>query len=412
MGRREDSKAAIGAIHRHVDTITDVCYLSQGQIDENADNNTLIGALQKNKLAYPIDGISGYQLHGKVRGLFDHVTRRHRYRESHGRLAGLLDDLDNAIVSYRHSKTKAHKDSDFLLSEVREVVMDIMDTLSDTVEMFANVVNDEFSVVSDINERIRQTKRCLADISKINTIFESLGIEHMQQWVSVDLALEQLLMKVLKSHVDRCLTDLSASSRKLNTMLSKLITSKQFQHTNRLIDAFSGKFKKEPGYRPDIESLENIPDCFACAGAIQAKGYADIDSARDEELLIELAKAALEKSELPKGESDAETVGATQNNMDSEELEVVDPFIECVELFFDALMAEEGPDRLSAITAYEKLEVDGAIEDWLLAIHGYYAIQKKAIDPTWRLKESVEIEMPYSGTYYLSNMTFIRRGVE
>lgn len=410
MGRREDSKAAIGAIHRHVDTITDICYMSQGQIEENGDNDTLIGALQKNKLAYPIDGVAGYQLHGKVRGLFDHVTRRHRYRESHGRLAGLLDDLDNAIVSYRHAKLKANSDTDYMLSEVREVVMDIMDTLSDTVEMFANVVNDEFSVVTDVNERIRQTKRCLSDISKINTIFESLGIDKMSQWVDIDLSLEQLLMKVLKAHVDACLNDLSASSRKLNAMLAKLITSKQHQQNNRIIDAFSGKFRKDPGYRPSIESLENVPDCFAMAEALQMGSFPNVESQRDEQTLIKIAQDALLKAEFKPEQSPSDDSSPTINSLDNEEDEVIDPFVEYVELFFDALLAENGPEVLSALKAYELLEVDGEIEDWLMTVSNYYETQKKVVDPIWRLKETVEVEMPYAGTLYVSNMTFIRRG--
>ena len=52
MGRREDARAAAGALHRHAETISDACYLGQGQIDEIPDNNTMISALQKNKLGF------------------------------------------------------------------------------------------------------------------------------------------------------------------------------------------------------------------------------------------------------------------------------------------------------------------------------------------------------------------------
>lgn len=412
MGRREDAKAAVGALHRHTDALSDVCYLNQGQIDEVADNDTMISTLQKNKLAYPIDGLSGYQLHGKVRGLFDHVTRRHRYRESHSRLAGIIEDLESSILSYRHAKTKVHTDVDFALSEVKEIVMDIMDAIGDTVEMFHSVVNDEFSVVSDIDERIRQTRRCIDDISKINIVFESLGVSQMQRWVNVDLQLENLLMKILKSHVDRCLLDLVASGRKLHDMLAKLITDKKFQHVNNLIDAFSGKFKKDPGYRPNIDSVETPPDCLMQSEAIFIGGYANTDSAIDEVTLGDIAQTAMEKREAKLTKEHPEAENITVEHRTSETIEEeIDPLIISVEQLFDALMSPAAPDSLSACYAYRALNVNATLEDWMLTVMSYYSAQKRAIDPLWKLRISTHTEEPINGTHYVDDITFERKAV-
>lgn len=410
MGRREDSKAAIGSLHRHVESISDICYLNNGLIDEVPENETMISSLQKNKLAYPIDGLAGFQLHGKVRGLFDHVTRRHRYRESHSRLAGLVEDLESNIISYRHAKTKVHSDSDFALSEVKEIVMDIMDAISDTVEMFYSVVNDEFSVVSDIDERIRQTRRCIDDISKINIVFESLGVSQMQKWVNVDLQLENLLMKVLKSHVDRCLLDLIFTGRKLHDMLSKLVTDKKFKHVNNLIDSFSGKFKKDPGYRPSINAMETPPDCLTQTENLNLGAYANLESAIDEDTLSAMAEHVLTKA--------AKTTEATDLDSDYSEVEIrtsetteeqVDPLILNVEELFDALMSSNSGDSISCCFAHEALGVKASIEDWMMVVISYYSVQNRAIDPVWKMTMIKETECQFDGTFYVSDIVFERK---
>lgn len=408
MGRKEDSKSAIGALHRHVETVDDACYLARGQIDETPENDTLITALQRNRLVYPVDGLMGFQVHGKVRGLFDHVTSRHRYRESHSKFAGLIEDLESAIDSYRNAKHKQFRDTEHFFGEVQEVVMDVMDNLSDTVDMFYNVVSDEFSIVSDIDERIRQTKRCLNDISQINTVFESLGVERMNQWVGIDLRLERLLMKVLKAHVDKCILDLAASSRKLNAMLSKLVKDKQAQRLNNLIDTFSGQFKREPGYRPNIQALEHLPSFFRQAALLHPGGYPDTRSARDEERLIDAAVQALKKANnrvLP--EADDSPVNIT-DKLDASLEETIDPLVESAELFVEALMDEHCPARLTAMEAYEKLGVSASEEDWLLTVMSYYTAQKRSIDQHWHMTRDETVLQPFDGTVYVLDIVFER----
>lgn len=409
MGRKEDSKSAIGALHRHVETVDDACYLARGQIDETPENDTLITALQRNRLVYPVDGMMSFQVHGKVRGLFDHVTSRYRYRGSHGKFAGLMEDLESAIDSYINAKRKQFRDREHFFGEVHEVVMDVMDNLSDTVDMFYHVVSDEFSIVSDIDERIRQTKRCLNDISQINTVFESLGVARMQQWVNIDLRLEHLLMKVLKAHVDKCLSDLAASSRKLNAMLSKLVKNKQVQHLNNLIDRFSGQFKREPGYRPDISGLEHLPHFFRQADNLAPGGYPNQDSARDQERLIDIASQALKKAgarAVP--EADNTPVEIT-DKLDASQEEVLDPLVENAELFIEALMDEHCPSRITAMEAYVKLAVSASEEDWLLTVMSYYTAQKRSLDPHWQLLRDETVVEPFDGTVYVLDLIFERR---
>jgi len=357
MGRKEDSKSAIGALHRHVDTLDEACFEQRGVIDESPENSTAILALSKNRLAYPLEDAPAYQIHGKVRHLFDHVTNRHRYRRSHGRFSSIIEDLDSSINSYRHALGRNMTDCEHFLGEVQENTMELMDTITDTVNMFHNIVNDEFSVVVDIGERILQTKRCLDEIKTINNVFESLGVNKMREWIGSDLQLEKLLLKKLKKHVDSCMKDLASSNHKLQEMLSKLIKDRQSQKLNGLIDFFHSKFSATPGFNPSIEHVEYLPDCAALSTNIDFSGYVNLDSAIDTDFLQDISVDAIKKAETPTSPEKDEPIKKAKDIRNETIEEEIHPSIQNVEDFYEAINSGLYPS-LSAMDAYHMLEVD------------------------------------------------------
>jgi len=409
MGRREDSRAAIGALNRHVEALDSACFDQRGVIEETPDNATAIVALSKNRLAYPLEDSLAYQIHGKVRHLFDHVTNRHRYRRSHGRFASTLEDLDSSIHSYRHALGKNMQDCEHFMGEIQENVMELEDAITDTVNMFHNIVNDEFSVVVDIGERIRQTKRCLDEISMINNVFESLGVSKMREWVGADLQLEKLLMKKLKRHVDISMRDLASSNRKLQEMLSKFIKDKQSQKLNGLIDFFHNQFIKDPGFDPNIDDVEYLPSCASFATPIPFGGYVNLDSPIDTELLQDMSVNAILKAEKHVEKTvDEEIIEDVVDNRNDTMVEQVHPSIQHVEDFYEALNSGLYPS-LSAMDAYHMLKVEETPEDWMILIVSYYIAQQKDIDKKFAVLESSSIIEPYNGTKYVSDIRFNKR---
>nr|WP_158118553.1 hypothetical protein [Vibrio cidicii] len=167
MGRKEDSKSAIRALSKHIEVVDESCYVTAGQIDDTPENESAITALEKNRLAYYVDDNLGVQVHSKVRSLLDHVTSRYRFREKVGAYSSLIEDLEFSIESYKKSKTRMHTPHEQYFDEIREIVMEIMDMITDALSMYHHIVSDEFSVVSDIDERIRQTTRCKDECYKL-----------------------------------------------------------------------------------------------------------------------------------------------------------------------------------------------------------------------------------------------------
>lgn len=409
MGRREDSKAAIGALSRHVETVDSACYEQKGVIEETPENETAIKALSKNRLAYPLEDSLAYQVHGKVRHLFDHVTNRHRYRRSHGRFSSILEDLDSSIHSYRHALGRNHNDYEYFLGIIQENVMELMDTITDTVNMFHNVVSDEFSVVVDITERIKQTKRCLEEINTINNVFETLAVNKMREWVGADLEMERLLMKKLKRHVDASMRDLASSNRKLQDMLAKFIKDHHSQKINRMIDYFHNQFAKSPSFNPSVQDIEDLPPCASLAKPIAYSGYVSLDSASDIDFLQDASVSALQKSERTREvKQDEQEVGKITDVRDETIDEELHPAIEKVEFFFQAVMSGQY-ESISAMDVYSTLDVQESPEDWMMLIMTYYNAQQRAISQVSVINVNSKTYPPYDGTSYISDIRFNKK---
>ena len=377
MGRKEDSKAAIGALSRHVETVDSACYEQKGLIDETPENETAIKALSKNRLAYPLEDSLAYQVHGKVRHLFDHVTNRHRYRRSHGRFASILEDLDSAIHSYRHALGRNRNDYEYFFGIIQETVMELMDTITDTVNMFHNIVADEFSVVVDITERIKQTKRCLEEINTINNVFETLAVNKMREWVGADLEMERLLMKKLKKHVDANMRDLASSNRKLQEMLAKFIKDQHSQKINRMIDFFHNQFTKTPSFTPSVQDIEDLPPCASLTKPMNYAGYVSLDSAIDTDFLMNVSVAALQKSKRTREDKPEEEEVGKISDVRNETVDIkLHPAIEKVEFFFQAVLSGHY-DSISAMDVYLTLGVEETPEDWMMLVMSYYNAQEK-----------------------------------
>lgn len=410
MGRKEDSKSAIRALSKHIEVVDESCYVTAGQIDDTPENESAITALEKNRLAYYVDDNLGVQVHSKVRSLLDHVTSRYRFREKVGAYSSLIEDLEFSIESYKKSKIRTHTSHEQYFDEIREIVMEIMDMLTDALSMYHHIVSDEFSVVSDIDERIRQTTRCKDECFKLRTTISHLSVVKIREWVGTDLLLERLLMKVFKAHLDRSLKDLAATNRKLNSMVEKLQRDKAVRRLNKLIDIFSNKFKEQPGYRPDISGIMELPTCASLAERQRLGGYVDTSSARDEELLMDIALDTLEKvqpepnTEQPEenNEEIADARGETLEN-------VLDPLTENVELLFQAITDASYKEDISAMNAYGVLGVEALPEDWMIMVMSYYEAQKKSISRYVTVEEVRDMVQPFDGTLYIKDMIF-RKG--
>jgi len=409
MSRKDEVKSATGALYRNIATIDESCFMSRGQIADIPDNDNAIRALQKNNLAYFVDDTMGVQVHSTVRRLLNHVTKRYRLRETHQAFAGMIEELRNAIQNYQFAKNKNQDDKLLYQDQIHEFTLDIMSELTDTIQSFAHVVGNEFSTISSIDIRIRETTRCKNEIAKLNEVFSSLSVADIRDWAGSDLMLERLLMKTLKSHVDKCLKELSTTAHRLLEMIAKLIKDKEIQRLNLLIDSFYTHYQKNPGYIPELGSVMDLPPAFNRINSIKITSRADIDSAIDEDLLSNIAISVMQNvSRENVNDNQDEEVEVTDERGKSIEGDV-DTLEENVDFFFDALLNEESDmTELTALKAHELLEVDAEPEDWMLCLMEHYEAQKSELTGKIKLTLDEKVIMPFNGNHYVRDISFSR----
>jgi hypothetical protein len=409
MSRKDEVKSATGALYRNIATIDESCFMSRGQIADIPDNDNAIRALQKNNLAYFVDDTMGIQVHSTVRRLLNHVTKRYRLRETHQAFAGMIEELRNAIQNYQFAKNKNQDDKLLYQDQIHEFTLDIMSELTDTIQSFAHVVGNEFSTISSIDIRIRETTRCKNEIAKLNEVFSSLSVADIRDWAGSDLMLERLLMKTLKSHVDKCLKELSTTAHRLLEMIAKLIKDKEIQRLNLLIDSFYTHYQKNPGYIPELGSVMDLPPAFNRINSIKITSRADIDSAIDEDLLSNIAISVMQNvSRENVNDNQDEDVEVTDERGKSIEGDV-DTLEENVDFFFDALLNEESDmTELTALKAHELLEVDAEPEDWMLCLMEHYEAQKSELTGKIKLTLDEKVIMPFNGNHYVRDISFSR----
>ncbi|PSV08807.1 hypothetical protein [Photobacterium leiognathi] len=406
MSRQVESKEAVRALSTHAGVVDEACYEQAGILYHTESNKAAISALTKHQLAYHLDDEHGVQIHSSVKRLLDRATSRYRFRERHGEFSNQIENLDYAVDSYRRVKGFNDDKKQHYLDEIREITVEINDALVETVSSFHRVIADEFSMVTDVDDKIRQISRCKREIGRINDIFEHLSVKKLREWVQTDIQLERILLKLLKSKIDLALKDLNVSNKKMVDMLAKLQRDKKSSKLNRIIDVFAAKFQDDKTFSPSIDSIECLPDCLSQGSETEVRAYGNTNSDIQADGLIELAVRALASGERKKGKaSDLDSIEVTDVREDEEEFEL-NEVDEALELMFEAIKTNPNILPLSAAQSYTLFDLDIELEDWLLLVDGYISAQKIGLKSIVQIKEEREVVLPYDGNVIISDIVF------
>lgn len=401
MARNGSPKTAFNLLSRNFELIEQACYENNGDMPLGEDNAS-IEALVRNRLAYYIDDELCVRVHSKVRMLVDHVCSRFRFREKHGEFAALIDALEYALESFHRAKLKPHGDNyQLALDEVREVVLDLTELLSETVSMYNHFVLDDFTTAYDLDERIFQTQRCKNELVQINEIFMQLKVEQLLVWASSDPIVDNLLMKIFKRKLDRSLSELNIVNQKLIERLDKLHFEKQVQRRNLLLDSFAKKYKDKLQY-PLSAKLVSFPPSLALAARQNVCAYADLATPKEsyQETLAKLAsqvKAKVQKQASPQEESPVAVVDVRE-----EKLEVkIDLVMQYLGYLFEAVLSDDYKEDISAVACYKAfcakeplLAERIKLQDWLFLVmtesmHKKRMIRRHALYEEWGFYDEV-----------------------
>ena len=409
MAHKESAKTAFNILSKNFDLIEKACYENNGDIALSDDLSLdFIDALVRNRLAYYIEGELYVRIHSKVRALVDHVSSRFRFREKHGEFASLLDTLDFALESYHRQKRKVGSEASLkAFDELREVVMDITELLSETVSMYNHFVLDDFSTASDIDERIYQTERCKNELKKINEIFAHLSVSYLIKCTASDPLVDHLLLKVFKRHLDSSLKELNNVNQKLIERLEKLHFDKHIKRLNLVLDDFAKRYADNPAYKPDFSKVPVLPS-LCLTEKLPLNSYADFASPRQDyqESLALIAKDSAKKSQ--EKPPVAKTLDSVIDSRKEEIAVKQDPNETSLNYLFEAVLSDDFKHSVSARECYKIFNVNMKMSDWLFMVMNAAMAQRRSISRHAKYQEIYTIKEPFDGTKFIYDIVFIK----
>ena len=287
--------------------------------------------------------------------------------------------------------------------------------LAQTIRRFTTYIHSDFSMVSDLDQRIHENKRAIEDAKALNQFFDSLLPSYLKKLAGRSPTLQKLLMKLLRRNLDRLRADLLDATHALRESLARLERDRTVQRYSHLIDDFYQHYQRNPGYQPDpsmLDRVQTVPKCFAPGEELKLQATSDIENPAQHQDLRGLLAQALERI-APDDRATQEDPGSAtvtvveqRNSLMHEEQ---DPFITAIDQFFEAIPALTlQAASVSALDAHQALKVGEPADVWLLAVWTRYLtlLADRHADCDYIAQHVEQVLEKFSGNREVSDIHF------
>ncbi|CAM4129374.1 hypothetical protein VRRI112168_15285 [Vreelandella rituensis] len=380
MAGLNDATAGLQAVHQNAAILIDACLTHGGRISEEELEPNTLATLRRHRLVFDVDEDYGYvQVSRVVADLLHHLTQSYKRQLLAGAGHDIVNDLEHITESYRMAEQTGSADLLLRETEAREAVASLIDMLRQTILRFTTYIHSDFSMVSDLDQRIHENKRAIEDAKALNQFFDSLMPSYLKKLAGRSPTLQTLLMKLLRRNLDRLRADLLDATHSLRENLARLERDRTVQHYSHLIDDFYKHYLRNPGYQPDpsmLDRVQTLPQCFIPGEGMKLQASSDIENPAQHEELRGLLAQALERlapDERVAQEDANETIVTVVEQRNAVMQEEEDPFATAINQFFEAIPALIlQASAVSAMDAHQTLSVEEPGDVWLLAVWTRY----------------------------------------
>ncbi len=294
--------------------------------------------------------------------------------------------------------------------EAQEVVADLIDALRMITHRFAGYVRNEFSMVSNLVQRIKENQRAIDEAARLNDLFATITPAELSELAGSDPTLSRLLKHLLGRAVRQCAEELHDALHKLRENLARLEADKKYQRQNELIDSMLQHYQRNPGYQPTVEQYQHLPKLFAMVDPFKLYAHPPIDSPTEEYALAELAQAALNRvkaaNKPERSASESETVDVVDSRDEVYE-EVLGEVDQALEHMFELLPELTEAQSVSSLACLDQLALDIRPDLWNLCVTDHYDNSNFADGK--RIKITfIETPVPgYNGNHIVEDVVFV-----
>lgn len=413
MARYDEACSSIALLSRNTELLAEACLENQGVILESEAPPKLITDLLAQRLAFRLDENERYvQVSRVVSELFHHVTQSYRRRLSSGAIEDLFEQLKHAINSYFEVSAAGNaEDRKHYELEVQEVVADLIDSLRMIIQRFSGYVRNEFSIVSNLVQRIKENERAIDEAARLNDLFATITPQELSELARSDLILSRLLKHLLGRAVRECTEELHDVLHKLRENLAKLEADKKYQRQNQLIDGILQHYQRNPGYQPEVNHYEHLPQLLAMVTPLKLHAHPPIDSLSEEHILAELAQTALSRikaADKPlKDKLTQQTVDVVdcRGEVYTEQLDEVEQAL--VDLF-EILPELTSKQEISSLDCLDLFNLDLRPDLWNLCIVDHYSNSLYASGEIIKITFIQKPVSGFNGNHTVEDVVFVR----
>lgn len=408
-------KNAVKAIHTHYDSLASACINSSG-VMSFAEEPKTIEELTAQKLLSMIDVDHEYFINGKVRALVNYLEGHFLFRQRHREIEDNLDDLKEAVAKYNRVYHKGDvRAREKALTEIRDYQQYLYDLLEDIIISFYHLVDEDYSLVSDLDEKIHQMHRCSDELTKINEIFRRLTVgKFEEEFQSEDPTINRIIFKSISKKVSEGINEIAILSEKIVKRIDKLNQEKKLKARNHLIDMFAELYTDRPDFVPNVDSYY-IPGNFSIAQRLDISFNPELTTSTENipDFYRECAAQSLysnpKVTDRKEPENSPEFKDARGGIFRHEKSELEQK----IDYFMQAVISEKVTGSISARQGYTLLKIEElniSLVDWLYIVFiGFTELPPEKVENIIMEPVKVNLHPAYDGNQFYKDFIFKKR---
>ncbi|WP_438864001.1 phosphoenolpyruvate carboxylase [Neptunicella sp.] len=359
----------LNAMSRHSDVIMQV-YLS-GSLDETSTTPQVIENLKKLGIVWRPEPEAELRLKSAVRNLLESSLHDERNRQIDANIGSALASLKTLAGHYKEALHHSRfAESQGYLSDLREHVYSLTESLSNSVRVLFSRINNEFGYVASIDAKIRENELAQSQVSELLNQIELFRFDELSETAGSNRELRLLLIVTLQQAFSRVTQELSIVQARLLELLGRF---REFRGRSRLLKGFLLHQEQHPDFQPpDYSALSSVPMLFNQASKLIGAASADVNSVAHESVLQELVGRikALQRNNRPQPERQAGQINVAQQ---TQAPQVENQLKKAVEAYFCYVI--DSGERLTALQYLQQQQLEFDPEVWLYrVIDGYQSL--------------------------------------
>ena len=341
-----------------------------------------------------------YRLKSAVRNLLEGSLQDERNRQIDTNMASALAAIKTLAQHYKEALHYGRfAESQGHLSDLREHVYALTESLANHVRLLFSRINNEFGYVASVDAKIRENQLAQSQVTDLLNQIEMIQFDEMSELAGNNRDLRHLLVVALQQSFTRVTKELSAVQARLLELLGRF---REFRGKTRLLKGFLLHSDQHPDFVPkDYTAFSQVPMLFNQAEPLLRAAAVDSNNVEQEAELQHLVGQirTINRHRKQEQQSAAKTINVdaiAAIEMDDSQLR------EAVEQYFCYVI--DSGENITALQYHQWQALNFDTEAWLYQVIGGYQSLDTEEQRFFAIEATGEPNPLYSGNYLIHDV--------